>query len=277
MDATRPVARTCPNCGAAMAHLQLASRQPRPVAVDHCSACHHVWFDALESVQLAGLGWLQLLRAMRGDTHFTTGSRADALRCPDCAQPLKTVHNRTRFGRFPGLECPQGHGHLASQAALLAERGLLRDLLPHDRATLAAEGRSLLCLQCGAPSVESGADRCGHCDTPLRLLDLPRLAHALTVQSAAAGASPRGGALLMSWPCRGCGQPLDPSTETQCPGCAHPVVLAGLPDLSGLLDALEPQLTPPAPRPAPPPRGPRPRDHRNTSLWRLKNFLPNDD
>lgn len=265
--------RSCPRCAAPMARLSLASRQPRPVQLDHCAACHHVWFDPLESVQLAGLGWLQLLRAMRGES--TAAAPTEQPRCPDCGDALKTVHNRTRFGRFPGLECARGHGHLAGQAALLAERGLLRALLPHDRATLAGEGRRLLCLQCGAPAAAS-ADDCAHCGTPLRLLDLPRLAHALTVESADAGASPRGGAALMAWPCRGCGRPLDPVTETTCPSCQHTVVVGGLPDLTGLLDALEPQLTPPAPRPAPPPRAPRPADHRNTSLWRVGDLVRTD-
>ena len=34
------------------------------------------------------------------------------LACPQCHDPLRAVHNLTRFGRFAAVECQRGHGHL---------------------------------------------------------------------------------------------------------------------------------------------------------------------
>jgi len=44
----------CPGCTAPIVHLSLAGRAA-PLLVKDCTACRLVWFDSLESVQLAGL------------------------------------------------------------------------------------------------------------------------------------------------------------------------------------------------------------------------------
>lgn len=234
--------RGCPQCAQPMAHLVLQGHHANDVIVDHCAACRLVWFDALESVQLSGRGWVQVLRELqRGARHGPSAHRPDPLHCPSCRSALKSVQNATRYGRFPALECPQRHGHLHSESGMLAERGLVRPLLGPERQALAEERRTLTCLNCGAVCDGSG-EQCSYCATPLMVVDLPRLAHALRQHAGNWSMSPRPDGVPMRWECRGCGQPLDPSREVACTACGHAVVAPSLLDLTPLLTAAEHEL-----------------------------------
>jgi Zn-finger nucleic acid-binding protein len=234
--------RGCPQCAQPMAHLVLQGHHANDVIVDHCAACRLVWFDALESVQLSGRGWVQVLRELqRGARHGPSAHRPDTLHCPSCRSALKSVHNATRYGRCPALECPHRHGHLHSESGMLAERGLVRPLLGPERQALAEERRTLTCLNCGAACDGSG-EQCSYCATPLMVVDLPRLAHALRQHAGNWSASPRPDGVPMRWECRGCGQPLDPSREVACTSCGHAVVAPSLLDLTPLLMAAEHEL-----------------------------------
>ncbi len=233
----------CPQCAAPMAHLNLASHRSASVPVDHCAPCRLVWFDRLESVQLAGLGWIALLRELQepqGPSAPLPAPPAAKLACPVCRVTLKPVQNSTRFGRFPALECPSCGGHLHSHAGVLAERGLVRPLLPADRRVLQDERRALCCLNCGAPA-EGREEACRYCESPLLMLDLPRLTQALRLGP---GRDPQTGerqrpAALWAWACHGCGAALDPSRHTACTQCGHAVLAPSLLDLTPLLDKVE--------------------------------------
>ena len=105
-------ALSCPRCTAPMRPLRLSSHRHESVTVDHCPDCRMVWFEQLESVQLDALGWVRLLRKMEaGAGRPLAPAQVGRPACPSCAQPLKPVQNRTRFGRFAVLECPERHGH----------------------------------------------------------------------------------------------------------------------------------------------------------------------
>ncbi len=230
----------CPRCASLMAHLLLAGRHDKVVEIDHCSACRLVWFDPLESVQLAGLGWVALLRTLQqGAGLALPPARAGEPGCPRCSAALKQVHNRSRFGLFAALECPRGHGHLHSHSGLLAERGLVRSLLPAERKALLERSRHLDCLNCGAPADGSRGD-CRHCGSALVLIDLPRLAHALCFSPH--DEAPRAEGLPLPWHCAACGSPLNPNTQTQCGNCGQLAVASSLLDLNPVLDAAELQL-----------------------------------
>lgn len=269
-----------------MAQRRLHAHGGRRVLVDHCAACRVVWFDTLESVQLAGLGWVELLREMSRDEaqprsdapppHAPTNESTRA--CPVCEAPLKTVHNQTRWGRFPMQECPAGHGHLQGDAGLLAERGLVRPLLPPERGALKASQRVLHCLSCGGP-VEGAAldtgEACPWCATPLLVVDLPRLGHALRQRGVQDGRSmPVAEGVPLRWPCHACGVTFDPTRTAACPQCGAGTLAPAISDLQPLLNAAEHELRaaanhPPRPkRTVPPPRG-----WRNTQLARLWRFF----
>ncbi len=270
--------RTCPQCVQPMAHLVLPGHQAKDVVVDHCAACRLVWFDTFESVQLSGRGWVQALRELqRGARHEPSAQRPASLQCPSCRSALKSVHNATRYGRFPALECPQRHGHLHSHSGMLAERGLVRPLLGPERQALAEERRTLMCLNCGAACDGSG-ERCSYCDTPLMVIDLPRLAHALRQHAGNWSESPRPDGVPMRWECRGCGQPLDPSREVACSACGHAVVAPSLIDLTPLLMAVEHELRSAEVAARPYRRKPkRPLHWQETGLGMLRRFWRADD
>ncbi|MCW5635599.1 MAG: zf-TFIIB domain-containing protein [Rubrivivax sp.] len=263
--------RACPQCHAHMAQVRLHSHTGGRVLVDHCAACRVVWFDTLESVQLSGLGWVELLREFaRDEGQPPVASRPPTLACPLCTRPLKAVHNRTRWGRFPAQECPIGHGHLHSDAGVLAERGLVRPLLPPERGAIAAQRRVLHCLSCGA-AAEGDGETCHFCASPLLVVDLPRLAHALRQRGAAGEALPPADGVPLRWPCHGCGHTLDPTRSAACPQCGAGVVAPSLDDLKPLLDTAEHELRAAANHP---PKAKRraqlpPRTWRDTQLARL--------
>ena len=276
----------CPRCAGLMAHLILAGHQDKLVEIDHCGACRLVWFDSLESVQLAGLGWVGLLRCLQqGGGLALPPAKAGPLACPVCAQALKTVQNRSRFGAFAALECPRGHGHLHSHGGLLAERGLVRTLLPAERKALLARSHHLDCLNCGAPA-DGEQDDCRHCGSPLVLMDLPRLAHALSRSPHGDEPSPQARGLALHWSCVACGSPLHPNREASCPGCGQPAVAASLLDLTPLLAEAETLLADAATerllkaaraRQQHLERPPRQRDWRDTQFARLHRFVQSDE
>jgi hypothetical protein len=274
IEAPTQLLRACPSCAQTMAHLALQGHGPRPVVVDHCPACRLVWFDALESVELSGLGWVRLLRELqRGAVGEPLAQRPAALACPECRATLKPVHNQTRFGPFPALECPQRHGHLHGHSGVLAERGLVRPLLPPERRALAEEKRVLHCFNCGA-RCDGHGDACSYCASPLVVIDLPRLAHALLRRPGDDGGSPPPDGVPLAWACRACGHALDPSREVACPQCGHAVVAPSLLDISALLGAIETRLhqAEQAARPYRQ-RPPRPtRTWRDTGLGMLERF-----
>jgi Transcription factor zinc-finger len=239
----------CAGCAQPMQALALEGHYTTAVEIDLCPHCHLVWFDAFESVRLSGLGWVQLLRHMMAAPRG--GAQLPArMACARCKTDLKPVRNLTRFGRFAALECAKGHGQYQSFSLLLAERGLVRPVLPSDRRALAEEKRDMNCLNCGAQVQGKDAQVCAYCDSPLAMVDLPRLTSALLVRH---GVEMRldEPAKQLNFACPGCGQPLDPTQDTRCDHCDHSVALPNLHALAPLLDRVEPIL-----------RGLRPREAR---------------
>lgn len=232
-------ASTCPQCHARMQQVTLEGHYGQQVVCDLCASCHLVWFDEFESVRLSGLGWVSLLRHMQAAAAQMPGVLSPHLACTRCTTALKPVHNLTRFGRFAALECPRKHGHLQTFSLLLAERGLVRPLLNADLQTLAKEGRDACCLNCGS-AIVPGSERCLHCDSPLVVIDMPRLMGALLIRHAEPLPSDK--ARHVAWHCRGCGVALEPTRSARCEHCHHQVVVPSFVDLRPLLDTVEPLL-----------------------------------
>jgi DNA-directed RNA polymerase subunit RPC12/RpoP len=283
-------ALSCPRCGDAMRHLALAAHLGRTVEVDHCSGCRLVWFDTLESVALAPLGWVALLRELQsGSGLVLPDARSATLACVHCTSPLKTVHNRTRFGAFAALECPRGHGHLHTHTGVLAERGLARPLLPAERDALQRGRKALACVNCGAPA-DGLATSCSYCASPIVVIDLPRLMHALTHRLAEDTPSPRADGRTAPWHCVACGTSLDVARQAQCPACGTAAVAPSLPEIEQLLDAAEAALKAPRRATASPLGSPalaaaerrrrREADRGNwraTQVARLRHWFENDE
>jgi Zn-finger nucleic acid-binding protein len=235
-----PGARRCPACAQVLALLSLSGPHGRDIEVDHCSGCRLVWFDPLELDAIAQRGWTELLLEMaRASSPADPPPLGDGAACPRCRCRLEPLHAVTDHGRHAGLRCPNCHGQVQRDGALLAAQGLFRPLLLHERVALATERRRLHCLPCGA-ALDGSAERCAWCGSPATVVDLPRLAQALGLpqrQLPRRGASLLAGGepALMPWSCHGCGAALDATQQARCPQCAHPVLAPALRDLLPLL------------------------------------------
>ena len=88
-----------------MATSVLEGHYHQRIEIDHCAACHLIWFDETESVRLSGLGWATLLRAMRACPPRAQRALPAPLACPRCGAGCKPIRNLSRFGRTGGEEC----------------------------------------------------------------------------------------------------------------------------------------------------------------------------
>ena len=213
-------ARHCPNCAQAFQLLQLAGRNRAVVELDICTHCHLIWFDELESVRLAGGAVLDLLVYMAAAQTSAMQALQTELACVQCGGRLKPAHNIVRHGHSMHLECDHRHGSLQNFALFLAEQGLVRALLPKD---LPRDGSTepLECLNCGA-SVHYGAHQnCGHCQSPLCVLDVDRVANLIAGKNHQ-NPSPRpenSAPKLLDSSCGQCGAAVDKARSLQCPQC----------------------------------------------------------
>ncbi len=206
--------------------LDLSGHYQRRVQIDTCQHCCLVWFDDTESVRLAGPGIADFVReihgAMQADgQHAHAVSLARVQSCPVCRAPLKTVSNRTRFGRTKQMECPEGHGYYQSYILYLAEKGFVRPLAWADIRSLLSAGKHLFCADCGHPLPDRPVSECPACRSAIEVIDPTRLAMAidrhedLPVPAATA---------LDQYKCHACGGAVDQSREIYCPHCHAPVL-----------------------------------------------------
>ncbi len=240
-DAFKPKRLRCTQCKADLQPVTLEGHYGQQHEADLCANCHLVWFDEFEAVRLSGLGWIGLLRQMHRVMGVSpTQQLTLPLACVRCSAELKPVHMLTRFGHSAAHECPRKHGHFQTFSLLLAERGLVRPLSARDRRTLHTEQRPLTCLNCGAPVPVGNSASCDHCASPLVVFDLQRLMASVMVRHGVP--LPADDASHVRWPCRGCGDALDPTSMTTCARCGHTVLAPSLSDAMPLLAELEPRL-----------------------------------
>lgn len=206
------------------------------VEVDLCLECRLVWFDERESLRMSGLGWVELLNLLQHDAGSLAPWAGKPMGCARCRMPLQSQANVTRYGRFVANRCAAGHGTLQSEALLLAERGLVRGPTGRERDAITAERRQWLCLNCGA-AISGDAKKCSHCNTPVLMYDLPRLADSLRPYAAYRLNVEHG--RLDAWACHACGYSLDPTRNAACPQCTHPVLALAAADLRPVLAQLE--------------------------------------
>ena len=100
-----------------------------------------------------------------------------------------------RNTRFEYLRCPNNHGRLITFFEFLKEKDFVRPLTAPQLAELRQTVQFLNCSNCGAPVDLAKASACGHCRSPLSMLDLSQ-AEALIEQLQRADRS---------------GQPVDPA------------------------------------------------------------------
>ncbi len=226
-------ATPCPSCRQPMRVLDLSAHYGRKVEVDLCAGCHLLWFDGVESVNLAGRGVLHLLRAIQESHGEAHQPMAGVLACPRCSGKLLRSANLTALGPTAHHECPRGHGAAQSFSLYLAEKGFVRPLYrpeveqlrlrPHERQTF-------FCVNCGAPLDPRERDACSHCASPVRVVDVLPLMRAVDRHTGhlAPGATTSAGLPFTQFACPHCAGPLDPARERRCPACAMPIAITDL-------------------------------------------------
>lgn len=244
-------ALACSNCGAPLRVLSLPGHYGSQVEIDLCAPCHLVWFDMVESARLSGPGLLALIGEMAAAQSLAHQPLRPELGCPHCHRPVRTVHNRTRWGRSLQLECPQRHGAWQTFGQFLNEKGLLRPMSSADRAQALQRPEGLHCVNCGG-AVGAADTACPWCASVPAVVDVARLARALDPEGATAQhAVHRAGARASALACQACGAPLPHDPTWHCQHCGATLTAPDLAEAHRQVSALGPALRSHAARPAP--------------------------
>lgn len=161
----------CPSCAVPMRLHRFKRQLHGEVVLDICFACQGIWFDEFESAQLAPAGVLELFRLLHEHHADQRQPWRDALVCPHCRERLIQGLDRTRNGHFSYHRCPQRHGRFNSFASFMCEKGFVRQLSGAEIVELAARVHTIRCSGCGAPVDIRRENVCGHCRSPIVILD----------------------------------------------------------------------------------------------------------
>jgi len=141
------------------------------VEVDLCFACHVIWLDKRESLQLSPRGTLDLFRALHEHREDARHALESGNRCPRCERRLSLSQDIGKAGRFTYYSCPAQDGRLTPFSEFLKEKQFVRALTPVEQARVRAEVKSVQCSGCGAPVDLSKGFQCAHCGSPISILD----------------------------------------------------------------------------------------------------------
>ncbi len=250
--------KPCPNCHAPLKAITLAGHYGKWVEVEACEPCHLLWFDGFESVNIAALGVLTLVREVVRSHERTHTQASVTLSCPTCAGGLKLVRDKTRFGDTLQYRCAAGHGSAQTFAQYLAEKGVLRALSRAELVSLmqavktqegAVPSKALFCINCGAlhRPASSTQSACQYCGSAFLALDMAGLLAVIdpydaTSNSTAAQALKMLPATQRQLNCPHCGFTLDATRHTHCPSCKETIVVTDLRYALQLLEAISPVI-----------------------------------
>ena len=194
----------------------------RSVVIDLCEPCQSFWFDGRESLQLSPSATLSLFRIIGERAARPQLRDADASKCPRCQGRLRRTQDMQRNTRFEYFKCPNEHGRLISFFQFLKEKDFIKPLSAHQIAELRQNIRTVQCSSCGAAIDLARASTCGHCGSPLSMLDMNQ-AEKVVQQLRSADRS---------------GKPLDPMLPINLALARSQVesVFAGLPEQRAWLD-----------------------------------------
>lgn len=162
----------CPSCAAPMTTQTLDAHQGRTIEIDICGGCQAFWFDHYESLQLTPGATLRLFRAIGEQAAARRQPLSVVARCPRCQAHLAPTHDMQRNVGFQYLRCPNRHGRLITFFDFLREKNFIRPLSPEQLADLRKNIQTVNCSNCGGPVDLAKGSVCGHCRSPLSMLDM---------------------------------------------------------------------------------------------------------
>jgi hypothetical protein len=173
-----------------MTEMALEGHLGRGVIIDLCGTCQAIWFDGYESLQLSADSVLKLFRLIGDNGGKVKAPLAPAAECPRCEGRLRTVKDMQRTTRFEYRACPYRHGRLITFFNFLREKDFIRPMTPAQIEDLRRNVRSVNCSNCGAPVDLAAGSECGHCGSPLSMIDVQQ-AEKLVAALRQAGAGPQ--------------------------------------------------------------------------------------
>ena len=171
----------CPNCCEAMERRRLERFDGGDLAVDLCFRCRMIWFDAMESPQLAAGAVIELLQMIRGERSARWQTLRADLACPHCRSPLLRTDDLVKGGRIHYFRCAQHKGRLTPFLQFLIEKQFVRVVTSREIKRLRLDVRQASCSGCGAPIDLARLDHCEHCMAPIAVLDADAVERAARV------------------------------------------------------------------------------------------------
>lgn len=141
------------------------------LGIDVCFRCHVIWFDHMESTQLAPGGVMELLQWIRQRGQGERSILREQLDCPRCLSPLANTSDLVKSGHIRYYRCPLDGGRLTPFLQFLIEKQFVRALTPQELGRLRLDIRQARCSGCGAPIDLARQDHCEHCLAPIAVLD----------------------------------------------------------------------------------------------------------
>lgn len=162
-----------------MAPFRFERKPVGTVELDLCFSCQGIWFDEYESVQITPGGVIELFKLIHEHRDDQRLPLRDALQCPRCDERLLHGLDVVKSGRFNYHRCLQKHGRFTSFSQLMIEKGFARQLNPREIDELRARVQVIRCASCGAPVDIRTESVCGHCRSPVAILDPEAVEQAL--------------------------------------------------------------------------------------------------
>lgn len=151
------------------------------VVLDLCFPCQGIWFDDFESVQITPGGIIELFKLIHAHRDGQRLPLSAPLRCPRCAEKLLHGLDVAKHGgQFNYHRCLQKHGRFTTFAQFMIEKGFVRQLSSAEISELAVKVGSIRCNGCGAPVDIRKEHACGHCRSPIAILDPAAVEQALS-------------------------------------------------------------------------------------------------
>jgi hypothetical protein len=171
----------CPNCSNSMEQRRLERFDGGELALDLCFRCRVIWFDAMESPQLAAGAVMDLLQMIRHEGIAQREILRDHLACPHCRSPLLPTDDLVKGGHIRYFRCEQDRGRLTPFLQFLIEKQFVRVVTPREISRLRLDVRQASCSGCGAPIDLLKQDHCEHCMAPIAVLDADAVERAARV------------------------------------------------------------------------------------------------
>jgi ribosomal protein S27AE len=143
-----------------------------PVEIDLCTACQVFWFDRHESLQLSPGSTLKLFRLVGEQAASRRGPVSNEPHCPRCGAGLRLTQDKQRNTPFRYWRCGNEHGRLTTFFDFLREKDFIRPLSPAQVEELRRNVQAVNCSNCGASIDLARGSACGHCGSPLSMLDM---------------------------------------------------------------------------------------------------------